>query len=401
MADYREWWVYSATTGLPLVGQTPSIITYVNAETGYTGDTPPTVEEVGSGLYRHEAIPSTHCAVIDFGAGTSPRYEFIEPATETCFMVLSSAGAPLAGLTLSWLSWINRSTGVAITPQPTFTEFGGGVYRIDGLVDEGAGAVDLTAASLEPALGITGTEFDNTYYSGLIDLPVKTLAALRLEVEQRTDMVNTEFITDSEWATMLNGSLYELYDLLIQCYGNNYFATSLELTTDGTATITLPTDFYKSLGVDAKVGGTDQWVSLSRYEFAERNRFQSLGKVSVGAGRALRYQLFGNTLRFDPTPESGQTIRLWYAPKLEQLVYDSDSFNFFSGWSEYVVVDCAIKALQKEESDVSVFAMQKADMKRRIESAAENRDVGQSFRVSDTRGSRQAWGPYSGWRGYR
>ena len=56
-------------------------------------------------------------------------------------------------------------------------------------------------------------------------------------------------------------------------------------------------------------------------------------------------------------------------------------------WSEYVIVDAAIKASQKEESDVSILMQQKMALIKRIEDSAMNRDVGQPDRISDTRNS--------------
>ena len=61
----------------------------------------------------------------------------------------------------------------------------------------------------------------------------------------------------------------------------------------------------------------------------------------------------------------------------------TDTYDDINGYAEYVVTDAAIKCLQKEESDVSVLLKQKADMKRRIEEAANNRDAGHPISVSD------------------
>lgn len=59
---------------------------------------------------------------------------------------------------------------------------------------------------------------------------------------------------------------------------------------------------------------------------------------------------------------------------------DMDEFN---GWEEYVIIDAAIKCLQKEESDVSVLAMQKQAIIDRIEAMASNRDAGEPEVTTD------------------
>lgn len=72
------------------------------------------------------------------------------------------------------------------------------------------------------------------------------------------------------------------------------------------------------------------------------------------------------------------------------LPVDGDDFN---GWSEYVVIDAAIKCLIKEESDVTVLLAEKAAIKKRIEDMAANRDSGEPECVTDVnRGWDYPWG---------
>lgn len=386
MADYIELTAFSASTELPLAGLTPTWHAYVNSETGYTGDTGPTISEIGDGAYRFEDIPAAYCGIIDFGAGTAPQYVFIGSATQTVVPVFTTAGAPNASATLTWVSgtYQDSTTGASITPEATFTNLTGGMYRVDGLVENAIGTIDSTAANAPRYQFVSGVDVENTYFGSALDLPSMTLAGIRQACQQRADMVGSEFITDAEWTSWINNSLYELYDILIQAYGNDYFATSLEFTTDGTDRQTLPTDFLKALGVDYKSGNGDSgWTSLRRYNLSERNRFSNATRAVVGGvGTNIRYRLFGNNIQWAPTPSSGLTMRLWYIPKLDQLVYDSDTFNGFSGWLEYVINDVAAKALEKEESDSSVLLMRKAEQRKRIEQVAENRDAGQPMTVT-------------------
>ena len=57
-----------------------------------------------------------------------------------------------------------------------------------------------------------------------------------------------------------------------------------------------------------------------------------------------------------------------------------------NGWEELITIDAAIKAMQKEESDVSVLAAQKGAIIERLEAEAENRDAGAPAIVGDARG---------------
>lgn len=68
---------------------------------------------------------------------------------------------------------------------------------------------------------------------------------------------------------------------------------------------------------------------------------------------------------------------------------DCDGVN---GWEEYIVVDAAMKCLQKEESDVSVLMAEKSALKQRIEAMASNRDAGKPERITDVNAQNFPWG---------
>ena len=230
-----------------------------------------------------------------------------------------------------------------------------------------------------------------------------TLGTLRDMVRQRADMENSEFITDSELNGYIARSYYELYDLLVQKYGDNYYvANPYTFTTDGTNDqFALPGDFYKLLGVDLQLGGSsDSWVTIRPFTFAERNRYSVPNFQSFYGVTNLRYRLSGDKIWFTPLPSAGQSIRLWYVPRIDAVADDADIIDGVSGWEEYIIVDAAIKCLQKEESDVTVLLTQKQALIARIESAAENRDAGSPERVADTQWADFWWpsgsGPGSG-----
>lgn len=223
-----------------------------------------------------------------------------------------------------------------------------------------------------------------------------TLAELRNAVRQRSDMENSQFVKDAEVNSYINQSYFELYDLLVQKYGDNYFVASpYSFVTDGTSEdYSLPSDLYKLLGVDlALSNSTDSWVTIKPFNFAERNRYAVPNFQSFYGITNLRYRLLGNNIKFTPIPQANQNMRLWYVPRLTTLANDSSTVDGISGWTEYIIIDAAIKCLQKEESDVTVLLAQKAAIIQRIENAAENRDVGFPRTVADVSFSNYEW-PY-------
>lgn len=201
-------------------------------------------------------------------------------------------------------------------------------------------------------------------------------------------MENSNFITDSELNSYINSSIAELHDLLVQSYGEDYYVKDVTFTTTAQqeeydlSTVVTDNDFYKLRGVDAQLNG-DDYFTLQRFNFNERNRFQNFGVWDYLGITNVRYRLLGNKIRFSPAPDNNITIRLWYIPVAAKLVNDSDELADFNQYSEYVITDACIKMLAKEESDASVFLAQKAALKRRIEEAANNRDAGAGDSITD------------------
>jgi hypothetical protein len=225
-----------------------------------------------------------------------------------------------------------------------------------------------------------------------------TLEQLRLATRQRADMENQSgqyddsFITDTELNSYINQSYFELYDVLVASYGENYnVAPPYEFVTNGTDQFfDLPEDFYKLLGVDVQVTSSvanNAWWTLKPFNFAERNKYAVPNTQLYFGITNLRYRIQGDQLWMNPLPQINQTIRLFYVPKMVTLVADDDEVQGVSGWTEYIIIDAAIKCLQKEESDVSVLMNQKEAMLKRIEAMSENRDAGMPSTVADAQNS--------------
>lgn len=206
-----------------------------------------------------------------------------------------------------------------------------------------------------------------------------TLGSIREQVRQQADMVNSLFCSDAEINQYISSSYKELYDILIQKYGENYYVqTPYSFTTDGTNEFyDLPEDFYKLLGVDQQIGNI--WVNVRQFNFNDRNQNQ----FNTGGSQRFRYRINGNQLWLKPLPASGQPIRVWYIPTPMDLADDADEINGVSGWEEYIVVDAAIKCKNKEESDVQVLFAMKQQLLKRIEEAAGNRDAGTPATITD------------------
>ena len=152
--------------------------------------------------------------------------------------------------------------------------------------------------------------------------PKMTLAQLRTASRQRADMVNSTFVSDPELNSYINASYYELYDLLVQKYGNDYFMKEYSFQLQGNISqYPLPADFFKLLGVDLQISdGPDGYVSLRPFTLVERNRYSTANVQTWIGVTNLRYRISAGNLWFTPSPQTGQTIRIWYVPRLSELV---------------------------------------------------------------------------------
>lgn len=214
-----------------------------------------------------------------------------------------------------------------------------------------------------------------------------TLGAVRLAAQQRADMVNSDFISKQEWNDYINKSYARLYDILIQTYADDYYvATPFSVSTDSRnpPLYNLPSNFYKLLGVDLAINGTDTWATITKHAFAHRNRYQYNFQNSVIGAQRIKYRLVGNQINLIGAGNS-RTLRLWYIPRPTTLQADYHVLDGISGWEEYVILDVAIKALGKEESDASLLLAKQAEIKQQIDAAAANRDPGMAEMVTDVR----------------
>lgn len=241
-----------------------------------------------------------------------------------------------------------------------------------------------------------------------------TLSQIRLKAQQRADKINSPVVTITEWNSYINQSMYELYDLLVTTYEDYFMAPAIQFTTNGSTQlyplpngsntftsnnqVITPLPLYKLLGVDLSINnGQNAYVALKKFNFIDRNKYVYQNTSSTAYGTFnMEYRLMGSNIEIIPTPASGQAIRLWYIPRLVELLQETDTTSMsISGWIEYVIVKAAYYALTKEESDTTSLVMQLGALQKRIEESAANRDVGQPDVISNTRNT-GGWGSSNG-----
>ena len=223
-----------------------------------------------------------------------------------------------------------------------------------------------------------------------------TLTELISRIRQRSDNEHSgsTFVTDAEITRLINVSYAELYGHLIR-WSMNMVESLQTITATGAANYNLETDFYSLVAV-FRVSG-DYRVRLERHSSRHR-----LG--ATPSGDASSYRVINNTIEFYPRP-SGGTYEVVYVPVCGQLAAAGDTLDGVLGWEEYVVLDCAIHILDKEESDSKMLRADRDRILARIEDEAAAAEMNESWAVESERfgGSERLLdlGTMKGYRGYR
>lgn len=242
------------------------------------------------------------------------------------------------------------------------------------------------------------------------------LGYLRYQVRNRVDMLKSNFLTNDEYNYNINLSSDELYGVLVQKYGEDYFLAPLQVfPSGGKLFYPLPdgTNYLNTNGMPdpngtpapacfkvhkmevnsfgANVSNVNGWVPMSRCNAADLDKYNLLlGATSnyvAGQYCQFQYREMGTNVAIIPV-NSGQNFRLWYVPLRKQMLQDTDMLPFsYSGWHEYIVVDTASKALDKKQfaDQAARLDMRKEQLLLRIETEAANRNVGQPNTATNSR----------------
>lgn len=212
-----------------------------------------------------------------------------------------------------------------------------------------------------------------------------SLTTLITRVRQRVDIEAASAMArfpDAELTDNLNESLAELYDLIREAWGQEYFrATSPVINTvAGTSLYSLPADFLSLISVDVMING-QLAVNARRFNEKQANALRAIpfGPVQWNMYTPIYYRPRASNIEFLPTPNGVYQIFLNYIPTPTRLVSGGDTFDGIGGWEEYAVLDAAIKAMKKDNDYETVGSLEqsKAAMADRIRRMAPQRDAGE------------------------
>jgi hypothetical protein len=147
-----------------------------------------------------------------------------------------------------------------------------------------------------------------------------TIDAIIQTAQQRSDLINGGPIPYSDWNTMAQQALYELYGIIIQSWGDNYkvSAPCFSFTTDGSSMFyPMPTDYLKVLLVENMQVQNNQNCNftMERRSFQEKNRYSTPYMIAGWTGSIPYYDVFDEQLVLFPLAQAGLIVNVYYVPR--------------------------------------------------------------------------------------
>ena len=134
-------------------------------------------------------------------------------------------------------------------------------------------------------------------------------------VREKSDESNTESVSDSFILRSLNEGQRTLVRVVARQY-DEIFIDYTDLTTDGTAFLTIPEAAYDRRVEFIEVNDGNYWNRLQKVKPGRVTSY----RTSTQAQRPGAYSTKQNKIQLLPTPASGLTMRVWYTKRPGSLV---------------------------------------------------------------------------------
>lgn len=205
-------------------------------------------------------------------------------------------------------------------------------------------------------------------------------------VRSKSDLEQSDFVTDEEITSYLNLAYTHLYNMIVDCNQDFFLNSHVFKTPNYPAQ--LPVDCYKVRALDYYI--SDRFfVSARPIGFNERQIEQSdFYRPYLFSDRfddPMRYSLRGRELKIYSHDEwSGDlTFVLWYIPK-PQKVGEGAQLPF--GWERYVIHSACLDVRNKQDTSTREFERLLMRDKEDIMSACQRKDYNGNPMIQDVEG---------------
>lgn len=225
---------------------------------------------------------------------------------------------------------------------------------------------------------------------------IRTVAQMIDTARAVADEQDSEFVTEAEAIDELNYWLADLWREVEFCDPDHWFKQTDIVTTAGTTSYDLPSDFRAIRRLDRVNGSIRIMIDPVPLQEADRN-----GNGFTNAPYDCRYRIMGNAvdgterrLHFFPDPGSF-TYELLYVQAPQRFDDVSDVFDGEAGWERYAILGLAFHMRRKADRDLTGIVAEQARMLANVQAQARRRDAARPPRIADVR---DGWNSNGRWR---
>lgn len=199
------------------------------------------------------------------------------------------------------------------------------------------------------------------------------------------------FVNQTAVERFIQESLQDLYAILTETYGSDYFLTTATIAaTQNIATTALPSGA-------GKIRRLYWYRGVDDVPEIHKGKPDDL-KLSFYSARSwddgVRYYLTGRNITWLPTPNQTYSVRILYSATQANIDSSSNPWSAEAGWADYVIEDVCRKIAEREEKDPSLWIACREEWARRIRSQAPEREDGEADAIRDTWGGAEKLSAY-------
>lgn len=218
-------------------------------------------------------------------------------------------------------------------------------------------------------------------------MALKTREQIRDRAFQRANMEDyDDFLSEEEMNGLINVALKDYYEHILDAEVGEIFVTNAPiLTKSGTYSFVLPADFFKLRNISYYRG--DRYHRLGKANPSDYPQLTTREPSEAAAKYVLRYDMQTDVWCAHCFPSTLQAANLavMYIPEPPLFTSDADQIGFLNGWEEYVVIQCAIWAREKEGTEYTGLLAELEEIKSDISSHSAYVDAGEPTLMQDTR----------------
>lgn len=208
---------------------------------------------------------------------------------------------------------------------------------------------------------------------------------------------NLKGVEDSEWNLYINDAVKQYWNIVNIVLPDYNLTSSYFNTETGVAQYTLNSDVLLIRKVSVHLDGDPTLNSLNRYSLrtftmTEADTYSNTGFYSNYIFSNLRYRIWdGNSIVFQPVPQTSTMIVYYYLPVPPTLDTDNDSVNGISGLDVYISALAAKTALDSRRISNLYLAEKVASFVDFIKEVSNTHNGDEAQRIEDVTQKNRVW----------